>query len=108
MSFQEVGFIGLGLIGGSVALKLKEIYPNVTIKATAGRESTIDEAYHMGLIENSHKIPLSEFSNCDYIFLHSFAATFSLVSLGSLYSLGFRAFFIFVFSRFHIVYSCLL
>ena len=51
MSFQEVGFIGLGLIGGSVALKLKEIYPNVTIKATAGRESTIEEAYHMGLIE---------------------------------------------------------
>ena len=69
MSFQEVGFIGLGLIGGSVALKLKEIYPNITIKATAGRESTIQEAYHMGLIENSHKIPLSEFSNCDYIFL---------------------------------------
>ena len=39
---------------------------------------------------------------------HSFAATFSLVSLGSLYSLGFRAFFIFVFSLFPIIYSYLL
>lgn len=69
MAFQEVGFIGLGLIGGSLALKLREIYPDVIIKATAGRESTIQEAHRMGLIANSTKLPLSELSNCDYIFL---------------------------------------
>lgn len=69
MAFQEIGFIGLGLIGGSLALKLKELYPDVIIKATAGRESTIQEAYNMGLITNNSKLPLSDFSNCDYIFL---------------------------------------
>lgn len=69
MAFQEVGFIGLGLIGGSLALKLKELHPDVVIKATAGRESTIQEAYRMGLISNDAKLPLSEFANCDYIFL---------------------------------------
>lgn len=69
MAFQEVGFIGLGLIGGSLALKLKEIYPDIAIIATAGRESTIQEAYRMGIISNNKKLPLSAFSNCDYIFL---------------------------------------
>ena len=69
MAFQKIGFIGLGLIGGSIALKLKENNPSVSIIATAGRESTIQTAYGMKLIDNSEKLPLTAFAECDYIFL---------------------------------------
>ena len=29
--FQKIGFIGLGLIGGSIAKKIHTLYPDVTI-----------------------------------------------------------------------------
>ena len=43
--FQKIGFIGLGLIGGSIAKKIHTLYPDVTIIATAGHQETITEAY---------------------------------------------------------------
>lgn len=69
MNCNEVGFIGLGLIGGSIARKIKSNYPNIKIIATAGHSSTIEEAHALGIIENNTKLSLEKFSNCDYIFL---------------------------------------
>lgn len=69
MSFQKIGFIGLGLIGGSIAKTIKKIYPDVTLIATAGHRETVLEAYEAGVIENSDLLRLDAFSDCDYIFL---------------------------------------
>ncbi len=69
MTFQTIGFIGLGLIGGSIAKKIKSINPNVKIYASAHHKETVETAYHMGLIENQSPFSLSAFSDCDCIFL---------------------------------------
>ena len=69
MAFQTIGFIGLGLIGGSIAKKMKSNQPDIKIYATAHHKETIEEAYREGLIENNDLLPLSAFSDCDYIFL---------------------------------------
>ena len=68
MAFQTIGFIGLGLIGGSIAKKMKSNQPDIKIYATAHHKETIEEAYREGLIENNDLLPLSAFSDCDYIF----------------------------------------
>lgn len=69
MAFQTIGFIGLGLIGGSIAKKIKANNPDAVIYATARHEDTIKEAYQEGLIANSGLLPLTAFSGCDHIFL---------------------------------------
>ena len=69
MNFNKIGFIGLGLIGGSIAKKMKANHPSCEIIATARRLETISEAYKMNLISNNELLPLSEFANCDLIFL---------------------------------------
>ncbi len=69
MKFDKIGFIGLGLIGGSIAKKMKKLYPNCDIIATAHRESTIQEAHAMGLISNRTLLPISAFYDCDLIYL---------------------------------------
>ena len=69
MELKKIGFIGLGLIGGSIAKKIKYDHPDCEIIATARRESTITEAYDMGLISNNILLPLTTFSDCDIIFL---------------------------------------
>ena len=66
---NKVGFIGFGLIGGSIARKLKTGNPDIKIYATANREETIKRAYSLGLIENDSKIDFEGFFDCDYIFL---------------------------------------
>ena len=52
MKFNKIGFIGLGLIGGSIAKKIHIEYPNTKLIAISGREETITLAHEMGLIEN--------------------------------------------------------
>lgn len=69
MAIQKIGFIGLGLIGGSIALKAKRIIPNLKIVANARKEETIRTAFRMGITENETPLPLKEFHDCDYIFL---------------------------------------
>lgn len=71
MDFKKIGFIGLGLIGGSLAKSIKDKYPTTTIIAMASRETTLQLAYEDGVIENNGFIPLSDFSDCDVIFLCS-------------------------------------
>lgn len=69
MNFNHIGFIGLGLIGGSIAKKIKANQPDVHIIATAGHLETITEAHQMGIIENSSLLSLQDFAECDLIFL---------------------------------------
>lgn len=69
MDFSRVGFIGLGLIGGSIAKTIKRIYPDTKMIATAGHRSTVTEAYEDHTIENFDLLPVSDFSDCDLIFL---------------------------------------
>lgn len=69
MKSKKIGFIGLGLIGGSIAKKIKVNHPDCEIIATAHRESTIKEAHEIGLITNNSLLPLTAFHDCDMIFL---------------------------------------
>ena len=69
MFFQKIGFIGLGLIGGSIAKKVHSLYPETEIVATAGHLSTIQDAYDQGLISNQNFCEISDFYDCDCIFL---------------------------------------
>lgn len=69
MKFNKVGFIGLGLIGGSIAKKMKADHPDIHIYATAHHEETVKEAYREGLIDNDTRLPLTAFHDCDIIFL---------------------------------------
>ena len=69
MEMNKIGFIGLGLIGGSIAKKIKLNHPDCEIIATARRQETITEAFEMKLITNNTLLPLSDFADCDLIFL---------------------------------------
>ena len=69
MDFNKVGFIGLGLIGGSIAKKIKINLPDTKIYATAGHSSTIALAHDMEICENESPLKLKDFHDCDLIFL---------------------------------------
>jgi len=64
-----VGFIGLGLIGGSIAKALKYYYPDVKIIALTRSRATTDHALSEGIIDEACCRVDSSFSDCDYIFL---------------------------------------
>ena len=69
MKLNKIGFIGLGLIGGSIAKKIHIEYPNAKLYALSGRQETITQAYELGLIENDTMCTISDFYDCDCIFL---------------------------------------
>ncbi len=69
MFFQKIGFIGLGLIGGSIAKKIHSLYPEIEMIATAGHLSTIQDAHNQKLISNHTFCEISDFYDCDCIFL---------------------------------------
>ncbi len=61
MSLQKVGFIGLGLIGGSIAKRLKAIHPQLTVIAAAGHAETVAEAFRQGLTANETPCEIRDF-----------------------------------------------
>lgn len=71
MKSKTIGFIGLGLIGGSIAKAILKLYPTTKIIATASRVSTLQSAYDEHLIDNNGFLPLEHFGQCDIIFLCS-------------------------------------
>lgn len=66
---KKISFIGLGLIGGSIAKTIRRIYPQIKLYAVSGHLSTITQAYEAGVIENSRMLSLNDISDADYIFL---------------------------------------
>ena len=71
MKSKTIGFIGLGLIGGSIAKAILKIYPTTRIIANASRESTLQQAFDEHLINNNGFLNISAFAQCDIIFLCS-------------------------------------
>ena len=69
MDSLTYGFIGLGLIGGSIAKAIKNADNNSRIMAYTPHKETVDKAHAEGTID----LPLyeigPEFSDCDFIFL---------------------------------------
>ena len=71
MKTNTIGFVGLGLIGGSIAKAILNVYPTTRILATASRESTIEAAFDERLIDNNGLLKIHQFGQCDIIFLCS-------------------------------------
>ncbi len=63
------GMIGLGLIGGSIAKAIREVYPDCTIYAFNPSKDTLEQAVSEGVINQGLSKINSTFSACDYIFL---------------------------------------
>jgi prephenate dehydrogenase len=72
------GFVGLGLIGGSIAKTIRRYYPAATIIAYNPSRDTLDEAMADGVVnagtssadsENSRPFDGTMFSRCDMVFL---------------------------------------
>ena len=66
---MEFGFVGFGLIGGSIAKALKIAHPNCTITATTRTLSVLEPAKKDGVVDNIVPTVNESFDNCDYIFL---------------------------------------
>lgn len=69
MECNQIGFIGLGLIGGSLARAIRRVYPNADIIATSGHQETVEAAAGEGIISNSRLLEMKDFADCDLIVL---------------------------------------
>lgn len=65
----HIGFIGLGLIGGSIARSIKRFHPGYQIYAYTRTEATLDQAMAEGIVDVKCSKEDPAFSVCDYIFL---------------------------------------
>lgn len=63
------GFVGLGLIGGSIAKATRFFYPDASILASTRSRSTLDYALAEGIIDEACDGITEAFSRCDYVFL---------------------------------------
>lgn len=68
-SSKKIGFIGLGLIGGSIAKAIRHYYPNYEIVAFDKNKETLALATQESVINVACTAIDDNFRNCDYIFL---------------------------------------
>lgn len=69
MKNLSIGFIGLGLIGGSIAKSIRRVFPSFNIIAYNRSESARIAAIQEGTADIVCDKINDAFSNCDYIFL---------------------------------------
>lgn len=69
MNIFKIGFIGLGLIGGSVAKSIKRIFPDYKIIGYDNNLETLKLAAADGTLDAYTTNILEGISDCDYIFL---------------------------------------
>lgn len=69
MSYRKIGFLGLGLIGGSIAKAIRKRHPAIEIIANDPNTASLVMACEEGVIRNRSPLPLSVFGQCDLIFL---------------------------------------
>ncbi len=66
---MKIGFIGLGLIGGSIARAIRHFYPEAEIIACSRTRASVEQAAADGVVSRVLDGVGEEFSDCDYIFL---------------------------------------
>jgi len=66
---KKIGFVGLGLIGGSIAKAIRQYYPNYEIVAFDKNKETLALATQESVIDVACTTIDDNFDHCDYIFL---------------------------------------
>jgi prephenate dehydrogenase len=66
---KKIGFVGLGLIGGSIAKAIRQYYPNYEIVAFDKNKETLALATQESVIDVACTTIDDNFDNCNYIFL---------------------------------------
>lgn len=66
---MKVGFIGLGLIGGSIARAIRFFYSDTEIIAYSRTRATVEQAVADGVVNRITDGITKDYSDCDYIFL---------------------------------------
>lgn len=70
MKDLDIGFLGLGLIGGSIARAIKKEYPKTKIQVYTRRKNPdLEKGIEQGIISNLVYTIDEHFSSCDIIFL---------------------------------------
>ena len=69
MQKTRIGFIGLGLIGGSIAKALRKFHPDYELLAYSHTRSTVETAMDQQVIDIACQEHDPLFGTCDYIFL---------------------------------------
>lgn len=70
MELNTFGFVGLGLIGGSLALALRRSWPGCRIIAYSRTPATTRQALEQNIIDSICESPSdTQFSDCDCVFL---------------------------------------
>ena len=69
MNAKKIGFIGLGLIGGSIAKAIRQYYPDYDIIAFDKNKESLALAIQEGTIHTSCSSIDDNFRGCNYIFL---------------------------------------
>lgn len=69
MAQLHIGFIGLGLIGGSIARALRENISEIRITAYDVNTATLEAALKDGVIDRAAEQIDGSFSDCNYLFL---------------------------------------
>ena len=75
MRIKTIGFIGLGLIGGSIAKAIKQYHPDIRILAYMRSRDTLEQAVREGTVDQACEAAGAEFSACDLIYLCAPVAT---------------------------------
>lgn len=66
---KTIGFIGLGLIGGSIARTIRKFHPDYRLIAFDKDRSALAEAISLNVINGICDIEDEQLYNCDYLFL---------------------------------------
>lgn len=74
MEKHKIGFVGLGLIGGSIAKAIRKYYPDYEIVAFDKNRETLSLAIQDGAIDTAASSVDDHFFNCHYLFLCTPAA----------------------------------
>lgn len=69
ISFQKIGFIGLGLIGGSIAKNIRKDFPDIALVGYDVNTAAISEAIADKTLSFAADSVDTSFSDCDIIFL---------------------------------------
>jgi len=64
---MNIGFVGIGLMNGSLSLDLQRLYPNVVLQGISRKDATLNRAVELGLIHQ--KGTLDTLANADMVFV---------------------------------------